>query len=302
MTEVSVVIPTYNRADLVGRAIDSALDQSIADLEVIVVDDASDDDTDTVVRNYDDPRVQFHEHRTNRGGAAARNTGIDAASGEYIAFLDSDDEWLPRKLQRQLDVLADRGDQYAAAYCDIVEDRSGIQRLLYDATTTLFPAFEKASAAEGGSMLVPEIHSNRFHLGGTSTLLVEREAVEAIDGFDESFPRHQDLEFLVRLLHVGHLAYVPEELVVRHDTGLPDVAVVEDAKERYFEKFDDELEQLTNEGTPVYAHHRFSLARLHYQRGHFRSGTRYLLDATPTSRSQYLRLLWSIAIGARRAF
>jgi glycosyltransferase involved in cell wall biosynthesis len=103
---VSVVIPTYNRASLLGRAIKSVLEQTYQDFEIIVVDDASTDNTEEVVRNLRDRRIRYLRHEKNRGGSAARNTGIRAAWGQYIAFQDSDDEWLPEKLKKQMEVLA----------------------------------------------------------------------------------------------------------------------------------------------------------------------------------------------------
>ena len=99
---VSVIIPTYNRAHLIGRAIRSVLDQTYQDWELIVVDDASTDDIPGIVKGFTDGRVKYIRHDENKGAAAARNTGIQAARGAYIAFLDSDDEWLPEKLERQV--------------------------------------------------------------------------------------------------------------------------------------------------------------------------------------------------------
>ena len=101
---VSVIIPTYNRAHLVGRAIQSVLDQTYDDFEVIVVDDGSTDNTMEVVSGFRDERIKYIQHPVNKGTpAAARNTGIRAARGELIGFVDSDDEWLPEKLQKQVD-------------------------------------------------------------------------------------------------------------------------------------------------------------------------------------------------------
>src|SRR5512138_1185650 len=93
---VSVVIPTYNRAPLLERAIHSVLSQTYTNLEVIVIDDASTDDTQDRIKNLQlaDIRIQYIRHDRNRGSQAARNTGIHAAKGKYVAFLDSDDEWL----------------------------------------------------------------------------------------------------------------------------------------------------------------------------------------------------------------
>lgn len=104
-SSVSVIIPTYNRANLVGRAIRSVLAQSYPNFEIIVVDNASCDNTVEVVHSISDRRIKFIRHNINRGPAASRNTGLKNSKGDYITFLDSDDEWLPEKLFCQLDVF-----------------------------------------------------------------------------------------------------------------------------------------------------------------------------------------------------
>jgi len=125
MTRVSVIIPTYNRAATLGRAIDSALEQTIDDLEVVVVDDGSTDDTESVLAAYEDPRVRTIIHATNQGANVARNTGLEHVRGEYVAFLDSDDVWHPAKLERQLAALEARSSIWVGAYCDTAYDLSG---------------------------------------------------------------------------------------------------------------------------------------------------------------------------------
>ena len=103
---VSVVIPCYNRETFVADAIESALAQTHQNLEILVVNDGSSDGTETVIKRYlNDPRVRYFKHETNRGIPAARNTGIRQAQGEYVAFLDSDDTWLPYKVEAQLQVF-----------------------------------------------------------------------------------------------------------------------------------------------------------------------------------------------------
>jgi D-inositol-3-phosphate glycosyltransferase len=99
---VTVIIPTYNRADLVKGAIESVLAQSYSQWELLVVDDASTDETSTILQGMSDERIRYIRHSQNRGGSAARNTGLAQAKGAYIAFLDSDDEWLPTKLEKQV--------------------------------------------------------------------------------------------------------------------------------------------------------------------------------------------------------
>ena len=103
--DISVVIPAYNRATTIARALNSVLAQTFQDLEVIVVDDGSTDHTSEVIQQIGDARVEIIRHTRNQGAAEARNTGMKAAGGKYIAWLDSDDEWLPDKLQVQLDAF-----------------------------------------------------------------------------------------------------------------------------------------------------------------------------------------------------
>jgi len=98
---ISVIIPTYNRANFIDVAIKSVLNQSYQDFEIIIVDDGSTDNTEEIVKNFNDFRINYFFHKFNQGISAARNTGIKACQGKYIAFLDSDDEWLPEKLDKK---------------------------------------------------------------------------------------------------------------------------------------------------------------------------------------------------------
>ena len=102
---VSVIITTHNRADMLPRAVDSVLAQTFQDYEIIIVDDCSTDHTPEVIAKFDDPRIRSFRHEVNKRQAAAINTGILNALGEYMAFLDDDDEWLPSKLERQTALL-----------------------------------------------------------------------------------------------------------------------------------------------------------------------------------------------------
>ena len=117
MRKVSVVIPTHNRANLVGRAIQSVLDQTYRDFELIVVDDASTDGTEEVTKALNDNRIRYIHHMMNRGASGARNTGIENANGEYIAFLNDDDEWLPEYLDQMISFLEAKDRSIGLVYC-----------------------------------------------------------------------------------------------------------------------------------------------------------------------------------------
>jgi glycosyltransferase involved in cell wall biosynthesis len=295
---VSVVIPVHNRVESVSRAIDSALTQTIDDVEVLVVDDASTDGTPDVVEAYDDARVRLFRHETNRGGSAARNTGIDHASGVYIAFLDSDDEWLPRKLERQLDCLQSRSDAWVAAYCGFERVRRGEYRRIRGLFSALFPPRER-TGIEGGVELVDQsLLLNGVSTGGMSTVIATRDAVEKLGGFDASFERRQDWEFRLRLLKQGKLACVDEVLVRKYQSGGgPSADTVERATVHYLETFADDIERLERDGHDVTGLHLAEVAQSHLAEGNFVRGTRFLLRCHLGSARQCLELGFGIVSG-----
>jgi glycosyltransferase involved in cell wall biosynthesis len=293
MPEVSVVIPVYNHGDTVERAIDSALAQTLRDIEVIVVDDASTDDTQTVLDRIGDPRVTCLRHDSNRGGSAARNTGIDHATGEYIALLDADDEWRPQKLEQQCAELRSRSAEWVGAYCDFRQTRSNRLVELVD------NAVRRPTGLEGDDVLINGILLRRFAHGGSSTLFVERAAVEAIDGFDASFQRHQDLEFLLRLLQRGKLAFVDETLVYKHDSGYPDAETVREAHERFTETFADLIAERGYDER-IERLQRFHWSKQQFREGRFREGLRSLRGSECPHHRDALGLGFAFLTGLQR--
>ena len=127
---VSVIVPTHDRADLLPRAVSSVLDQTYTDFEIIVVDDASTDETRDVIAGFTDPRIRSIRREQSGGTSAARNAGISVARGEYMAFLDDDDEWLPYALENLLSILEATPSTVGLVYgwLDVVEDSSGRRR------------------------------------------------------------------------------------------------------------------------------------------------------------------------------
>jgi len=293
---VSVVVPTYDRADLLPRAVDSALAQTMADLEVVVVDDASTDDTAAVVDGFDDDRVSYLAHASNRGGSAARNTGIERARGEYVAFLDSDDEWRPEKLARQLGRIDAKGDGWIGAYCGHEIRPGGRTGPLQRAVASLLSTDDAEGRTEGGEALIAESLANNVNSGAGSTLLVLTDVARRVGGFDESLARFQDPDFLIRVLREGKVAHVDETLVVRHGTGAPPADAVRQASEQFLEKFADEVAAAERAGYEVRARHRLLLAKRYFEEGRFVRGGR-LAGRAAVRRRQYPGLGWSIATG-----
>ncbi|MCT9095682.1 glycosyltransferase family 2 protein [Haloarchaeobius sp. HME9146] len=252
MPKVSVIIPTYNRADTVRRAIDSVLAQTMSDLECLVVDDASTDDTQAVLDEYDDSRLRTFRHDTNRGGNAARNTGLANADGEYVALLDSDDEWKPEKLERQLDRLDAESDDWVAAYCDWEYDLDESGESWKRTVAALLDRFDRDYPTEGGADdMVREILADNLHTGAGSTLLVETAVARDVGGFDEDLDRFQDTEFALRVVKAGKLAHVAEPLMIRHDTGSPSAETYRDANEELLSKYDEEVAAIEADGRDI---------------------------------------------------
>lgn len=196
---VSVIIPTYKRPDTLDVAIKSVLQQSYPYVEVIVVDDNNPDtegrrQTEKKMSQFNnEPRVKYIQHKHNKNGSAARNTGARASNGEYVAFLDDDDEYQPRKIESQLEVLTARDSSWGCCYSKYATRKAGQN------------AVESSEHREGNLYL--EALMREFHIASGSNLLVRKEAFLEINGFDESFKRNQDIEFLTRLLKKYKIAY-----------------------------------------------------------------------------------------------
>ncbi|WP_336338317.1 glycosyltransferase family 2 protein [Haloarcula brevis] len=294
---VSVVIPAYERGDVVGRAVDSALAQTVSDIEVVVVDDGSDDDTAAVAEAYDDERVRVLTHGTNRGVSAARNTGVEVAAGEYVAFLDSDDEWLPRKLERQLASLDGRGEEWVGAYCDVTA--AGLSPLGRLAAVVSERLFRSAAPREGGRELAEALLSLQVFMGPGSTLLVEREAVESAGGFDEGLSIYEDWDLVLRVLAAGKLAYVDEPLAVTHFTGDAPAEAYAANDRRYLERNAALVAALEARGVPVGQVHRMGLVGHFLAEGRFGEAGAYLDVATVLRPKNLARLAFWSVLGLR---
>jgi glycosyltransferase involved in cell wall biosynthesis len=294
---VSVVIPTYDRADVLGRAMDSVLGQTFEDLELIVVDDGSTDDTPAVATGYDDDRVRYLAHETNRGANVARNTGIEAAAGEYVAFLDSDDEWREEKLERQLARMD--ADDAVAVYCDFETRLSGASAPLRSATAALLARADEEPAREGQEELASGIVAGRVHPGAGSTLVVRTAVARAVGGFDETLDRFQDPEFVLRIVEEGPVGYVDAPLVVRHDTPNPSAETVAAADRQYLRKHADLVERAEADGYDVRGRHDLVVAKEFLAEGALRRGL-VRLGGAGTGPRHLPGVLWAAGTGLRR--
>jgi len=202
---VSVVIPTHDRAGLVLRALASVLAQTPAALDVVVVDDGSTDDTAARLADVCDPRLRVLRHGACRGVSAARNTGLGAARGAYLALLDSDDAWLPRKIERQLAFMVDRG--LAVSQTQEIWMRGG--RRVNPTADHRKPDGFFFEAALVRCLVSP------------SAVMGSRAFWDEVGSFDESLPACEDYDLWLRTLLRHPIGLLDESLTVRHG-GRPD--------------------------------------------------------------------------------
>jgi len=194
---VSVIIPTYNRAHLIDRAIQSVLSQTYQDFEVIVVDDGSTDKTEEVVLSFGSEKMRYVRHETNRGVAAARNTGVRVARGEYIAFQDSDDEWYPNRLEIISKIVEDRKDiDFIISYGKVMKNGE----IIGDVGRA--PWINDLSKEE----LVVRLFSGNFI--ALQAVVVKKEKIIEVGGFDESFPSAEDYDLWLRLIPICSVLFV----------------------------------------------------------------------------------------------
>jgi glycosyltransferase involved in cell wall biosynthesis len=198
MPKVSVIIPTYNRAHLLERAIRSVLNQTFQDFELIVVDDASTDETDRLINNLGH-QIRYIRHDKNRGASAARNTGIKHSSGDYIAFLDSDDEWLPEKLEKQIKVFENRPDKLGLVYVGYSDEIKPDEPII--------PQYR-------GDILYYLLINN--YVGSTTSPLVRKICFERVGFFDESLPALNDWDMWIRIAQHYEFEFIPEVLARFH--------------------------------------------------------------------------------------
>jgi glycosyltransferase involved in cell wall biosynthesis len=202
---VSTIIPTYNRAHVICEAVESVLAQTYPNIEIIIVDDGSKDDTLERLKCYGNKISVVSQ--SNAGPAAARNRGIAAARGDLIAFLDSDDIWLPSKIERQVTLLHRAGPSVPCCLCNILMKWNSGDRASFDLARL------KPSAEEGVWLNPDDVLATRFVLFNQG-IMIRREVLEKIGVFDESIRYLEDVEFPLRLSLEGPWAFIETPLVV----------------------------------------------------------------------------------------
>lgn len=194
---VSVIIPTYNRAHLLGKCIRSILDQSYKNLEIIIIDDASVDNTKIVVSSFPDKNIRYIMNAENKGPAGARNIGIENAKGDFIAFNDSDDIWLPDKLEKEMNLFHEG---IGVVYCRM-------QRI-FNRKKIIMP-FTTIKHLQGD--IFHELAKCSFV--ATPTVIIRYDYIRKVGLFDEDLPIGEDWDFFLRLAQKCDFAFCDEILV-----------------------------------------------------------------------------------------
>ncbi|WP_052334945.1 glycosyltransferase, partial [Halorubrum sp. AJ67] len=291
MPQVSALIPTYNRAEHVGGAIRTVLRQTYDDVEAVVVDDGSTDETPSVLDRYaDDPRVVVRTNERNRGIAGSFNRAAAAAAGDLLCILGDDDRWHPEKVRRQVDRMNALDDEYAVVYtggvATSVESGDIVTEFRPDRRGDIYPGVLRT-----------------FSLNPHSSHMIRRSCFEAVGGFDTEFPHGVDWEMNIRLARRYKFDYVAEPLVNRriHDTNVSQSA--ESQARLYgwiYDKFAEQYRRHPEASREIRTrHHRLS-AHAAMRRGDRAGAVVHCAKALRLSRSWLvLALLVTMLAGAR---
>lgn len=265
---VSVILPTYNRAYVLRRAIDSVLAQTHSHLELIVVDDASSDDTQSLLATYRDPRLRVVLMEHNGGAAVARNRGLAIAQGQYIAFQDSDDEWRLEKLEKQLLHLRQHPEAAVSA--------AGFLGLPFSMDSVGYWGLENLE--RNRDLMTLFRYGNRL---STPSWVVRRSHLEKAGPFDEAMSTWEDWELSLRLDAAGGFVMLDEPLHIAYDTRGSvkfNTSAYAEALERVMRKFP----HWVHDEPRALSHHYWLMATWERASGRPRSARRYLHKALRT--------------------
>jgi glycosyltransferase involved in cell wall biosynthesis len=288
--KVSVIVPTHNRAHTIRRCLDSALGQTISPYEVIVVDDASTDDTTSVVKSISDERLRLITMPSNKGAQAARNVGIKNAKGDYIAFLDSDDEWVPEKLEWQIKEIVRREKPCVIHGAGWIEQEN--TRELYPVPPLNGFVYKKLLANPNQSPLYP-------------CLLVPKKTLAEIGFLDEQTSAYQEWDLSIALAKQLDFVFIDKPLMIYHIHGGDSISKnrIKEAEgwQYIVKKYRTEI--LKNVGHRVLAQHYSQIATLYLNAGERRRARKFCYLAYINNRADDVKLvgrrIWALG---RRTF
>ncbi|HZJ14580.1 MAG TPA: glycosyltransferase family 2 protein [Chthoniobacteraceae bacterium] len=262
---VSIILPFHNRIATLPRCVESVRAQTWTDWELIAVDDGSSDGSASVFAAYADARIKVLRHEMNLGAGPARDTAMRVGRGEYFALIDSDDEWFPGKLAAQLETLRRERSRLSSTAFHFVRGGQSV----------VWPKPFRTGAWE------KTLH-RECTFGFGTTLLIEREAALGLNGFDQSLPRHEDWDWVLRAFEAGHaLSFIPQPMARVFATGSVSLEQFIPSTHRFLAKHDDALRKFGGKyRREVIAHHFETIASLAYEQRRYGLGHRYILRAT----------------------
>jgi len=260
---VSVIIPTYNRAHLIGKSIKSVLNQTYQDFEIIVIDDGSTDNTEETVKSFNNFKIRYICHTNNQGVSVARNTGIRASRGKYIALLDSDDKWLPEKLDKQIKTFKSELPEVGVVYSNV---------LYIDESGKNMNKLGNPKKVEG---YIYEDLLGENYVGTSSTLLIKKECFNRVGLFDDLLKAQQDWDMWVRIAKYYRFALIKIPLVKYrfHSNRIsnnPELKII--TASRILVKYANELEIRRG----AHSKHCFHIGNRFCHMGKTKEGQRYL--------------------------
>jgi len=278
---VSVIIPSYKRTTTLGRAIESVLNQTYKNIEIIIVDDNDEyseyrEETKKFMQPYiANYNIKYLKHKTNKNGAAARNTGIKNANGDYIAFLDDDDEFAPNKIELQISKISKLDDRWGGVYTGyICKNKNKI-------------VMESGHLTEGN--FKEELLMMKAGIGSGSTLLFKKKVLDELNGFNETFKRHQDWELLIRFFRKYKMGAVDKKLTIIHkddSNNRPKAKTLEELKYKYLSCFEqDIITYPTNIQHEIYKCHFLEVSRAYFKEKKIQRGYDFYKRAISNSNS-----------------
>lgn len=284
MPKVSVIIPTYNRADLIQDSIDSVLWQTFEDYEIIIVDDGSTDNTREVLHPLIQEGVIRYVRQDNQGESAARNHGIKLARGDLVAFLDSDDLFLPEKLAKQISLL-EENPALGMVHSDFVR---------FDHDTGVDLGYRSTAHLSG--WVYPQMLLQWSVLIATPTVMIPKEVLEHVGGFDERMHWAEDIDLWRRIARLYPIQSIPEALtrVRTHQDSLAS------DRSQSFTAFRDYLQKAMDEDPDLgWSFRRRAWAKLYSNAGHnlLGTGTRQQMGQVRAYCAKAIAY-WPLALGA----
>ena len=272
---VSVIIPTYKRSVFLERAINSVLKQTYKPIEIIVVDDNDSnsyyrENTKQIMIKYENLKnVIYIQHNRNKNGSAARNTGIKASRGKYIAFLDDDDEFLQNKLERQIAVLKSLPENFGAVY--------GGYNVIRGSKIISYKIPQKSGK------LTSELLQMSWGTGSGSNVLFKKEVFDRIGLYDESLRRHQDWDILLRMFRFYSIYPIKEILLnIYKDSriNIPNADEFVQIKKHFLFKFEHDIKKLKDEEIKnIYKMHLLEIVSAYLKIRNYKSAWKYYKKA-----------------------